>query len=121
MTGRTDEQMAAAEIVETRRYQRIPLSFRVLIWKELAGGGFGGRSLNVSQLGAFVKTEEWHRFRVGDQAVLLWLLPAEFTGQDETISLKGEAVIRRVDGERRGIAVEFSRPFKTFERVYAPS
>ena len=108
------------EVEEQRRHIRIERSFPLLIWAGEAAECFAGTTVDLSQSGAFISTEDWHHFRVGDQALLICALPAEFSGQDRRISIRGKAVIRRIDGSRMGIAVEFSNALKAFERVDAP-
>lgn len=52
--------------------------------------------------------------------VLTFYLPPNFTGQNKTIALRGDAVITRIDQENEGIAVEFIKTFKEFERIDVP-
>ena len=108
------------EVEEQRRHIRIERTLPLLIWAGEAAKCFAGTTVDLSQSGAFISTEAWHHFRVGDQALLICALPAEFSGQDRRISIRGNAVIRRIDGSRMGIAVEFSNALKAFERVDAP-
>jgi hypothetical protein len=49
---------------------------------------------------------------------IVFFLPPEFTGQNDTLTLKGLGTVRRVDGDRWGIAVEFPKQLRTFE-VYS--
>jgi hypothetical protein len=73
--------------------------------------------VNVSQFGAFIRTESWPLFRLNEPATIIWTLPTEFTGQSEMVSLQGEAIVCRIDHGHRGIAVRFLTSFKAFERI----
>jgi hypothetical protein len=42
-------------------------------------------------------------------------LPPEFTGQNQTLTLTGPAVIRRIDKHKQGVAVQFLKELKTFK------
>jgi hypothetical protein len=53
-----------------------------------------------------------------DETELIFFLPPEFTGQNDTLILKGLGTVRRVEGDRGGIAIEFTKELKTFE-VYS--
>jgi hypothetical protein len=45
-------------------------------------------------------------------------LPPDITGQNESVGLKGEAVVRRVDQINGAVAVEFEKSFKQFKPVH---
>ena len=96
---------------------RLPWSFPVSLRKEGLNGVLEGTSANISQMGAFIKIESWSLFQVLDQTAVIWTLPRAFTGQSMPIRLQGEAVIRRVDCELGGIAVEFLTSLRAFQRV----
>jgi hypothetical protein len=42
-------------------------------------------------------------------------LPPEFTGQNNTLVLTGPALVKRIEKERQGVAVEFLRELRTFQ------
>jgi hypothetical protein len=42
-------------------------------------------------------------------------LPPEFTGQRDTLTLSGPAVIKRIEKDNKGVAVEFLKELKTFQ------
>jgi hypothetical protein len=46
-----------------------------------------------------------------------FFLPPDFTGQNKTIGLQGDAVITRIDRENEGIAVEFIKTFRELEPI----
>ena len=71
----------------------------------------------MSQHCAFVRIQPYYSFRAGTPLTVTVFLPPEFTGQDEAIRLQGEAVISRIDEANKGIAVEFRKPLRQFERI----
>ena len=105
------------EAPDRRKYPRLRQNFQVHLFGTGLGHALEGISVNVSQGGAFIKTKQWRSFRVSDQAIVAFSLPAEYTGQSKNIRLQGEAIITRVDQKNKGIAVEFTRNFKRFEPV----
>ena len=105
------------ETRERRKHVRLPWSFPVSLRKEGLEDVREGTSANISQMGAFIRTESWSLFQVHDQASLIWNLPRDFTGQSLIVRLQGEAVLRRVDRELGGIAVEFFKSLRAFQRV----
>ena len=44
----------------------------------------------------------------------------DFTGQNKTIVLQGDAVITRIDQENEGVAVELINALRGFERINVP-
>jgi hypothetical protein len=105
------------ETIEQRKHLRLRWSFPVSLRKDGLEDWVEGTSVNVSQRGAFIVTDSGHLFKAPDRTLIIWHLPTEFTGQRETVRLAGEALIRRVDHERGGVALEFMKHFKTFERI----
>ena len=71
----------------------------------------------MSQMGAFIRTENWSFCHVNDEVIVTCCLPPDFTGQNEFIGLQGEATIRRLDPVNKCVAVEFVKTFKQFERI----
>jgi hypothetical protein len=74
-----------------------------------------GTTVNLSQGGAFIISPSWSDFQVGDQAEIQFYLPPTFTGQKNTLILKGLGTVRRVDGDKLGVAVGFQKELKAFE------
>jgi len=105
------------ETRERRKHVRLPWGFPVSLRKEGLEDLLEGTSANISQMGAFIRIESWRLFQVQDRTVVICTLPTEFTGQSTTIRLEGEAIIRRVDPETGGIALEFDKSLRAFERV----
>ena len=74
-----------------------------------------GITYNLSQSGAFIISPSWSDFQVDDQTEIIFCLPPNFTGQNDILILKGQATVKRVDGDMSGIAVEFQKQLKAFE------
>jgi hypothetical protein len=105
------------DTTERREYPRSDWTFPVLLSTEGGRSWLHGTSVNVSQSGALIRTESWPLFRVEDRATIIWTLPTEFTGQREMVSLQGAGIVCRVDHHNEGIAVQFLKMFRTFERI----
>jgi hypothetical protein len=105
------------EAPDRRKYPRLRQSFQVHLFRDELDQALEGTSVNVSQGGTFIKIKQWRSFRVSDQAILAFTLPAEYTGQSKNIRLQGGAVITRIDQKNKRIGVAFTRHFKQFEPV----
>jgi hypothetical protein len=57
----------------------------------------------------------WPVLQKDEQAEMRLFLPPEFTGQNQTLTLTGPAVIRRIDKHKQGVAVQFLKELKTFK------
>ena len=102
---------------ERRRYVRINRQFVTHIFTPGSDYETQGVTENISQGGAYIKVDDWRAFQTGDQTVITFLLPPSFTDRGKTICLRGEAEVKRVDQQNRGIALEFSRHFQEFEKI----
>ena len=98
-----------------RKYPRLSQSFQTRVRILPASEQLSGLTHNVSQSGALIVSPSWSDFQVDDEAEIMFFLPPEFTGQNETLILKGLGTVRRVDGDRWGIAIEFPKELRTFE------
>jgi hypothetical protein len=94
--------------------------FRATLAKSGLPDGVEGQTENLSQGGAFVRTSDWRSFQVNDRALLTLFLPPAFSGQDATIGLRGAAIVTRTDEEKEGVALQFVRSFRQFERIDDP-
>ena len=101
--------------VGRRKYPRLNQSFQTKARILPASEQLSGITHNLSQSGAFIVSPSWSDFKVDDQTEIIFLLPPEFTGQTNTLILKGRGTVRRVDGDRWGIALEFLKELRTFE------
>ena len=103
---------------DRRNYPRLSQSFRISAKILPTSEQLSGITHNLSQSGAFIISPSWSDFQVDDQTEIILFLPPTFTGQKDDLILKGLGTVRRVDGDRWGIAVEFPKELKTFE-VYS--
>jgi hypothetical protein len=101
---------------DRRREPRFKMRFPVRICRDRLNLWYEGTSVNMSQTGAFIRTEDWSSFQVNDEAIVTCFLPPDFSGQDEFIGLQGKATIRRLDPVNKCLAMEFVKSFKQFER-----
>ena len=105
---------------ERRRHLRIQREFITQIFDAKRDYQTEGVTENVSQGGAFVKTNDWRAFRTGDQTILLLFLPPSFTDSNKIVGLRGAAIIKRIDQKNEGIALEFAKDFQDFEKIENP-
>jgi len=102
---------------ERRRYVRIDRQFLTQIFTPRSEYETQGVTENISQGGAYIIVEDWRAFQTEDQTVITFLLPPSFTDRGKTIGLRGEAEVKRVDQQKEGIALEFSKDFQEFEKI----
>ena len=108
------------EVRDHRKNIRVRRNFPVRFFMEDLNLFIEGITTNLSQGGALIKSKNRHSCQAGALVVLTFFLPPDFTGQNETIGLQGDAVITRIDRENEGIAVEFIKTFREFERIDLP-
>ena len=105
---------------DRRKDIRVTQYFRAKLAKGDVPNGVEGETQNLSQGGAFVRTSDWRSFQVNDRTVVTLFLPPAFSGREATIRLRGAAIITRIDEENEGVALEFVRSFRQFERIDEP-
>ena len=107
------------------RCRRMDIRLGRNFWVTLDMGGSSfpieGITTNLSRGGAFINFESWSSLSSDTPVVLTFYLPPDFTGQNDTIRLRGDAVVRRIDEESRGIAVEFIKSLREFIPIDAPA
>ncbi len=104
---------------DRRKYPRLSQSFQARARLLHRTAELPGITHNLSQSGAFIISPSWSDFQVDDETEMMFFLPPEFTGQKDTLILKGLGTVRRVDGDRWGIAIEFPKELRTFEVYWA--
>ena len=104
---------------ENRKYLRLDNNFQTRARILPASEQLSGITHNLSQSGAFIISPSWSDFQVDDQTEIIFFLPPRFTGQKDNLILKGLGTVKRVDGHRWGIAVEFAKELRTFEVSWA--
>ena len=102
---------------DQRKSPRIRQSFRMKLLRRGVDYTLEGMTANLSQKGAFIRTKHYRSFQAGEPGEFTFFLPPDFTGQDKTVGLQGNAVITRIDQDNEGIGVEFIKSLKQFERV----
>jgi hypothetical protein len=121
MKGRIEKHLREImKICDQRGHTRLRKNFQVTLRKKVPGVLdvlLEGNTLELSQGGAFIKTEGWHSFEPNDLTELILFLPPDFTGMDTPIGLHGSAIVKRVDPLREGIAVEFTKELRQFIQI----
>lgn len=102
---------------DQRKSPRISQSFRVKFLRQGVDYTLEGMTINLSQKGAFIRTRHYRSFQAGEPGEFTFFLPPDFTGQDKTVGLQGNAIITRIDQDNEGIGVQFIKSLKQFERV----
>jgi hypothetical protein len=100
---------------ERRKYTRTLSNFRIKIRLARTSEEVDGVTQNLSQGGAFITSPSWSALEKDEQAEMRLFLPPEFTGQSHTLTLTGPGVIRRLEKQMNGVAVEFLKELKTFK------
>jgi hypothetical protein len=100
---------------ERRNNTRLLKKFQATIKIPRADAEIDGVTENLSQGGAFISSRYLPSFRENDEAIVQLFLPPKMTGQQSTLILKGGAVVKRIDKERSGIALQFQKALKAFE------
>ena len=105
------------ELAERRKQERLSHRFSVRFCKVGLYFPIEGVTENFGPGGAFIKVNNLHAFQLHDKIILTLLIPTSFSGQEKTFGLQGPARIIRLAGDSEGVAVEFSRPLRQFERT----
>ena len=100
---------------DRRNNTRLLKKFQATIKIPRADAEIEGVTENLSQGGAFISSRYLPSFQKNDEAMVQLFLPPEMTGQQDTLILNGPAVVKRIDRERHGIAVQFQKALKAFE------
>jgi len=101
-------------LLERRKYVRLPNGFRTRVTINRASTKVEGLTLDVGQGGMFFSTPSWRAFQENDSTTVHLYLPPEMTGHSETLILKGEGTVKRIEQSIKGVAIEFSRELRTF-------
>jgi hypothetical protein len=101
-------------LLERRKYVRLPNRLRTRVTIHRTSTEVEGSTLDIGQGGMFLATPSWHVFQNDDPTTVHLYLPPEMTGHSETLILKGEGIVRRIEETRKGVAIAFSRQLKTF-------
>lgn len=100
-----------------REFMRIRSHLPVELSTGTMGAKVTGVTENLSQIGAFIKTKEWHKFAVNDQVSVCITLPSLLSPHDVPTSVEGTGLIARIDPVNEGVGVHFSRSINRFKRI----
>ena len=106
-------------LIDRRKYARLSQEFPAKAKVLGTPLEVEGVTLDVSQGGAFILSLSWSAFHANDQTEIQFSLPPAFTGQKESLLLRGPGTVIRVDGDRLGIAIEFLQELRTFKVIQA--
>jgi hypothetical protein len=101
-------------LLERRQYVRLPNRLRTRVTIDRTSTEVDGLTLDVGQGGMFLATASWRVFQEDDPTTVQLYLPPEMTGHSETLILKGEGTVKRIEQTRKGVAIAFLRLLKTF-------
>jgi c-di-GMP-binding flagellar brake protein YcgR len=102
------------DVFERRKYTRTINNFKIKMKLERTSKEVEGVTQNLSQGGALIMSSSWQVAQKDEQAEMQLFLPPEFTGQSDTLTLTGSSVIKRIERDKQGVAVEFLKELRTF-------
>ncbi len=100
---------------DRRSDKRLLKRFQVTIKIVRTAAEIDGVTENLSQGGTFISSQALPSFQENEEAIVQLFLPPEITGQKGTLILNGPAVVKRIEKERCGIALEFQKVLRAFE------
>jgi hypothetical protein len=100
---------------ERRKHKRLQRRFKSKIKLTHTSVEFDGITEDLAQNGAFISSPSWSDVQENDKTTVRLFLPPEMTGQREALILQGPAVVIRVEKDRGGIALQFTKQLKTFD------
>ena len=102
---------------DRRKHDRLEVQFRTLISLKGSNSSIVRVAENLSQGGAFVKTENWSNFQINEKTGVAFFLPPSFSKLDEVAGLKGTAEITGIDHVHGGVGLRFTEEFKHFKWI----
>jgi hypothetical protein len=100
---------------DRRSDKRFLKTFQVTIKIRGTAAAIHGVTENLSQSGAFILSQSLPSFQKNEETTVHLSLPPEMTGQQTTLILNGPAVVKRVEKEKYGIALQFQKELRAFE------
>jgi len=107
----------SASSYHNREFMRISSHLPAELSTGTLGPKITGITENLSQIGAFIKTKEWHKFAVNDQVSVCITLPSLLSPHGVPTSVEGTGLIARIDPVNEGVGVHFSRSLNRFKRI----
>lgn len=108
------------EIRHNREYMRCTGHFPAKLSMAERTFAIEGMTENISQVGTFIKTKDWHTFKPNDQVSIAISLPSVFSEQYTAVEMEGPGIISRIDEENEGVGIQFIKSFKQFTRADEP-
>jgi hypothetical protein len=102
---------------DRRKHDRMKVKIQTKISQIGLESAVVGLTENLSQGGAFVNTKSWSNCQPNTQADVSFFLHPSSTGLDETVGLRGRALIVRVNQKEEGIGLTFAKDFRCFEWI----
>jgi hypothetical protein len=103
------------EVRDRRKHERLEVKFRTLLSPKGLNACISGVAKNLSQGGAFIKTENWSNFQINEKAAVAFFLPPSFSNLNEVLGLEGTAELAHIDQLPGGIGLRFTKEFKNFK------
>jgi len=100
---------------ERRQHYRLSRRLKTKITVPRTSAEIDGFTFNISQGGAFILSPLCSDLEVDDQVSIGIFFPPKMTGQSQTLILNGPAVVKRIEGNKEGAAVQFLINLKAFE------
>lgn len=100
---------------DRRSDKRLLKTFQVTIKIARTAAEINGVTENLSQGGAFISSQTLPSFQENEKTIVQLFLPPEMTGQQTTLILNGPAVVKRIEKERCGVALQFQKELRAFE------
>ena len=100
---------------DRRKHKRLQRRFKSKIKLTNYSVKFDGITEDIAQDGAFISSPSWFEVQEDDKTTVRLFLPPKMTGHRETLIIQGPAVVRRVEKDRGGIALQFAKQLKTFD------
>ncbi len=99
---------------DRRRYIRLQHRIPAKVFKLGLDAPVHGSTVNVSPVGALIKTTDYRAFQAKDHTTITLFLPSSISGKDDGTALRRTATVTRINHQNEGIAVEFDKPLKQF-------
>ncbi len=104
-----------SSLLDRRKDKRLLKRFQATIKIARSAAEIKGVTENLSQGGALISSQALPSFQENEETTVQLFLPPEMTGQQGTLILCGPAVVKRVEKERYGIALQFQKQLRAFE------
>ena len=104
-----------SSLLDRRNHKRLFKRFQASVKIARTAAEIDGVTENLSQGGTFISSQALPSFQENEEAIVQLFLPPEITGQKGTLILNGPAVVKRVEKDRCGIALQFQKVLRAFD------